>query len=293
MPGMQYRLFGVGKGYKISCDKNNNSDSCLRYGVFVQDLDPHDEQAKVYLKKSCALNNGEGCDQLKSYYKRFMSKEEIMNDCLKEDINSCHIAGRALFSHNLFNESFNVLSYGCNNGNQLACQEIKSYEGTKNDLRVQDEKRKKFEAQVEKERKEISILNTRCLKGFSKVCVKLASIYYGSGYLDMAIKYSNSACTQGNETGCKLQGNYVLEKNGQIAARNGEALTEQQKIANENQLNHQKEMQRLESNRQTAQALQFLSESLRTPAVQPQINCHGETKYNSYTETYESTSNCR
>jgi hypothetical protein len=160
-------------------------------------------------------------------------------------------------------------------------------------LKKEEEEAKIYAAQVEKVRKEIERLDNSCKGGQSKSCIHLASIYYDAGYLSDSIKYTNVACTQGNDTGCKLQNNYILEKNGQIADVNASQLVNEQRIANMNQANHNAQMEQLERSRQIQQAIQNFSNSIRTPAQAAPTKCHSSSRYNQFTKGYEVDTNCQ
>jgi hypothetical protein len=228
----------------------------------------------LVFQKACELKLEKACTNLKTFQKKY-SYKEIKDQCLKKDtsLTYCHQAGHMLIERKEIEEGLDVF--------EITCKKNSSSESCVDRYGFTDERKKQEEESRYKEK--ISKMAENCKNGNSKVCIELSSIYYEEGMLDYAIKFTNAACVHGSDTGCKLQSNYILQKNG-------EEMVKQQKIANEQQDFHNSRIESMERNRQLQETIRGIGNAFKVPE---ESNCRMTTTYNPLTKSYDSYSTCQ
>lgn len=266
------RITGNWEFMKKSCLEMNYTTSCNDYAEHLKFKGDKQGLRKELIVKSCELKSGRGCDLLEKFYNQF-DAISLKEECTKESLVMCRQAAMTLFNRGEIKEGVLLLQERCKtSSNSELCRMSNRYKSQLAEIE-----------QVEKEKEKITKMISNCSRGSSKTCVLIGNMFYQAGDLQIAIDFTNTACVQGNDTGCKLQSNYILQKNGSDLVR-------EHKVANKNQLDLQQKMIDIENNRQFREALRGIGDSLRQPAT---INCKTNTRYNQFTKSYEAESNCR
>ena len=260
--------------WKDRCLQNGNTRWCEIYINELSPTEPRSHDDMLVFQKACELKLEKACINLKTFQKRY-SYKEIKDQCLKKDtsLTYCHQAGHMLIERKEIEEGLDVF--------EITCKKNASSESCVDRYGFTEERKKQEEERRYKEK--ITKMADNCKNGNSKVCIELSSIYYEEGMLDYAIKFTNAACVQGSDTGCKLQSNYILQKNG-------EEMVKQQEISNFQQSMHFNKLDRAESDKQLRESIKGIGESF-SPAKK--TNCTMTTKYNPLTKSYESDSTCQ
>ncbi len=298
-PVLSYRISGNSKFLEEACRIKNNANACLEYGVHLRDSgDPKNQRINFY-KKACTFDNNEGCALTLLYLKQQVGFDYIRNKCLQKDKMECTLGGYALFENGHLNKSLEIFQLGC----KYSLDDTNCKMKAEVSQRIKERDRKEREENLAQQKHDEMIFKAnKCANSnATALCIESANYFHFNGDLDKAIKVSGFACAQGSNIGCKLQANYITQKNGM-------ELVEQQAISNANQVIAIKQQRQIEQQRMNMQLYESLIEGLRTPAniqqsqiVQPQSptrielaprKCRSTFKRNPYLNQVEGETSC-